>query len=254
MILDNLTEDEKYFVAMVNDRLRDAEEGKGTRFAGFLDGRRREIAKTVIDRKGYGRYMFYGGYDGAEREYLGIFPEYTEPDKDEFPISAVTCSYRKADMLSHRDFLGALTGLGIKRESIGDILVGEEKCVIFLSDLAAKVVENELRKVGRAGVRTESGITSELPEGEKFGEISGTVASLRIDCIVSMLIGASREKASEKIRSGCVFRNYEEVLKVSDEVSVGDVISIRGNGKYVLSESCGETKKGRIKIKVKKYL
>ncbi len=252
MILDNLTDEEKYFASRVREYFKEAANGGRVRFVGFLDGRRQEIAKEIAARERYGKYMLYGGYDGSERKYLGVFPEYMDGDAESFPITVLTLTFRKEESLSHRDFLGAVLGLGIKRECVGDILVGEDRCVIFLSDAVGELVKSELEKVGRAGVKVEEGIVGELPEGARYEEISATAASARLDCIIALLLNVSREKSAQIIKSGAVAVNFEEIKRVADEVCDGDIISVRASGRYVIDSVGEQTKKGRIKVKARK--
>jgi len=252
MILENLTDEEKYFASRVTEYFKEAANGGRVRFVGFLDGRRQEIVKAIAARERYRKYMLYGGHEGSERKYLGVFPEYMDEDEEYFPIVALTLNFRKEDLLSHRDFLGAVLGLGIKRECVGDILVGEGKCVIFLSESSAELVKNELEKVGRAGVKIEEGAIGELPEGAGYEEISGTAASARLDCIIALLLNVSRERSAHIIKSGAVSVNFEEIKRVADDVCDGDIISVRSSGRYVIDSVGEQTKKGRIKVKARK--
>ncbi|MBQ6937692.1 MAG: RNA-binding protein, partial [Clostridia bacterium] len=96
--------------------------------------------------------VLFGGYEDAERKMVGFIPEYEEED---FPISVLSLSSPRIKNLSHRDFLGSIMALGIKREKCGDIIIGEDTCQILLHSDIADFVCSSLEKVGREGVKTE---------------------------------------------------------------------------------------------------
>ena len=198
---------------------------------------------------------FYGGYDGAARVVCG-FLEGTYASEmapsDVFPIVPLTFTYRERDVLSHRDFLGALLSLEIKRELVGDILTAEGYTVAFVHETAADLV-SALDKIGKVGVRCEKGITKSLPT-QQTKRIDTTVSSLRLDCIVSAAVNTSRERSASLIKSGMVNADFSPCLNVSTEVKENTVISVRGHGRYRLSEISGETRKGRLRIVIEKYI
>lgn len=198
--------------------------------------------------------MLWGGYEGAKRQMLGVFPDYMEPDPAVFPIEPFTFHYRKSDQLTHRDFLGSLMGLQLKRETVGDILVSEGNCVLFVTDKVSPLVQNEVQKIGRVGVRVSAGIQVPISTEQRFQELVGTVASLRLDCVVAFFTGKSREKAGELIHSGMVFLNYREMAEKDVPVAPGDVITVRGYGKAQLSDQIKKTKKDRYLISLQKYI
>ena len=104
------------------------------------------------------------------------------------------------------------------------------------------------------GVKTRFADGEALSREDKFSEITATVASLRLDCIISAALKVSREKAAALIRSGSVSVNHGITESVSENVSEGSVLSVRGSGRFILSEIGGSTKKDRIHITIKKYL
>ena len=174
------------------------------------------------------------------------------PPEDIFPVGAVTFSFRKSDALTHREILGALMSLEIKRELLGDILTAEGYAVVFVHENAIELV-NSVDKIGRVGVTAEIGVTKPLPE-QKVQRTELTVSSLRLDCIVSAAVNTSREKSASLVKSGMVNADFSPCANVSAEVRENTVISVRGSGRYRLSEISGETRKGRIRITIEKYL
>lgn len=202
-----------------------------------------------------GKPEFFGGYDGAARTVCGFFEDtYAEemPHNELFPVRAVTFSFRECDKPAHRDFLGALLALGIKRELLGDILVAEGYAVVFCHETAEDMIYH-VDKVGRVGVSAVRGVAKPLPE-IKTKKIDASVSSLRLDCIVSAAVNVSREKSAALIKSGQVNADFLPCLNVSEELSEGTIISVRGSGRYKLSGISGETRRGRLRIIIEKFI
>ena len=206
----------------------------------------------LLRRKSYlpSAPVLFGGFEDSERKMVAFIPEFEEPF---FPISLLRITSPRLKNLSHRDFLGSILGLGIKREKLGDIIITESECYIFLHTDVASFVVNSLTRVGREGVRIEEVALSDLVLPEKsFEALTGTVASLRLDAIVSLFIGKGRGTASDAISAGLVFVNGICAQKNDMHLSDGDVISVRGRGKAIL-ETGGRSKKDRIFITLNKY-
>ena len=246
-----LTEEERFLSAHIADLQRAAERTGAPRFSAFLNEREAVVARCAVR----GEPVFYGGHNGAMRTVCGfVSGTYAEelPPEDIFPVGAVTFSFRKSDTLTHRDILGALMSLEIKRELLGDILTAEGYAVVFVHENAIELVSS-VDKIGRVGVTAEIGVTKPLPE-QKVQRTELTVSSLRLDCIVSAAVNTSREKSASLIKSGMVNADFSPCTNVSAEVRENTVISVRGSGRYRLSEISGETRKGRIRITIEKYL
>ena len=186
---------------------------------------------------------FFGGYDGALRQMIAFIPEYEEAF---FPVSAIRVDTPNIKRLSHRDFLGSILGLGIKREKCGDIIINDDCAFVFLDSDVASFVANELTKIGREGVRAKLIPLEEVRIKEKeFKSIIGTVSSLRLDSVVSLFTGKGRSKAAEAVSGGLVFVNGICTEKSDARLSDGDIISVRGKGKATLKIG-GTSKKDRI--------
>ncbi len=187
----------------------------------------------------------FGGFPDAERKMVAFVPEDITP---EFPISVVRFSSPRIKALSHRDFLGSILGLGIKREKCGDIIIKEDEAYAFLTNDIASYVANNITKIGREGVKVSLIEPSliELPE-KSFREVKGTVSSLRLDAIITLFGGCGRGKASDFISAGLVFVNGVQATKNDMHLKDGDTISMRGKGKATLSVG-GTSKKDRIFI------
>ncbi len=207
--------------------------------------------------------FYFGGYADAERCVTVFVPRFYECESiDKFlsenpefsPICLIKVTKDKFCTLSHRDYLGSIMGLGIKREMTGDILVTDEGCFLFVVKSISKYICDNLTKIGRGTVKCEVVDLSELTRrDEDIKELFLSVSSLRLDSIVAGAFGLSRNNACDEIKKGIIFVNSVKVLKNDFSVKQGDKIVLRGKGKAVLSEIVGESKKGRIHIKIKRY-
>lgn len=224
------------------------------KFSFFLDERQQAVAESVLRHTKHSCFLFFGGTKNCERKMLAVSNKEMPEEKD-FPISAVKISYNdKNEEVSHRDVLGSLMGLNIKREVIGDILTRDGYAVCFIHADIYSFVEQNLDKVKKTGV-TVSLFEGEIIENElKYEEISGTVPSLRLDCIVAFLINKSRTIAVEKISAGLVKVNHSEVYSTSKQVNDGDIITIRGNGRFTIHSDNKRTKKDRLFITADKRI
>lgn len=201
-----------------------------------------------MKRQHFTNYAFFGGFENSERKMLGIF--FDDIDYGDFPLSAVEFKYRKCDTLTHRDFLGSLMSLGIERDTVGDILVDNGRCVVFVKSELKDYIVSQIFKIGRIGVKITDADLTDLPKGRGTEEKSYTVSSLRLDNIVAAVTGLSRDKTSKVILSGDVSLNFKTEQNVSRLLKQGDTFTIRGKGKFSLDTVSGVTKKGRLKISV----
>ncbi len=243
--------------SLLKARIKDAAELCERRdipcFLGFLDERQRAAAEGMLRSHRQIAHRFFGGHPEAERTLLGLFPPYMEESDDAvFPLTAVGFSFRGA--LTHRDFLGAILACEIKREKIGDILCGDGIAVVFADEKIAPFLAEQLEKVGNVGVTVQLPYDGALPAAHTFRDIRDTVASPRLDALVRVCIGASREEAARRIVAGLVARNHQPCLSASAEVREGDVLSIRGEGRFRVETLGPLTRKGRLNILVKKYV
>ncbi len=248
--------DEKILVSRIADAVDFAYEKHNQRFICiFMDPRQQETARQALSALSCRDYSCWGGYEGAERQMLCVYGGRTEPSPEEYPIRAVRLIGRDLSSKTHRDVLGTLMSLGIKRETVGDIVFGENDCVVLLAkEIAAHVAEG-LVKVGGAGVRTE--LLPHIPpivREQPTEPLRDTVASSRLDCVVASLLNMSRGSAEELIDAGLVSVNWREQESRSLSVKAGDTLSVRGRGRFVIDDIGTPTKKGRLVLLARKYL
>ena len=222
----------------------------------------------------------YGGYAEAERRIPLFLPDYTgvaseedvftyfRENPDECPLAVLSVKVPRQERveLSHRDYLGALMGCGIRREKIGDIIVsgaggsggsgssGGGAQIVILRELA-DYLKDELTSVGRATVTVEILRIADLDPGEiRLEEHSYTVSSARLDNVVSAVFGLSRKLATEAITKGLVFVDGMEVQKPDYRLSEGQKLVLRHKGKAIYRGETGTSRKGKVYIRVEKYV
>ncbi len=237
-------------VARISDTYDIAQKTGKPKFFGFLSREQAALAEKTLKNHN-ADFLLYGGYSEAERVMLCCLPDWC--NEADFPICAVTFKYRNEDRLSHRDFLGSLMALGITRESVGDILVETGRAVVFLKEEICGFVISGTQKIGRVGVVAENGYKSPLPQTDKLITATATVSSLRLDCVVGALIGASRSKVGEMIEAGLVTVNSLVCDKLTKQVTEGDTVSVRSKGKFIIIDTNGKTRKDKIILEFKKY-
>lgn len=248
----SLPEEDRLLVSRLLDMIELCEKSCQPRFSYFLNEHEALLAQSVMEEQGCEVYKLYGGYEEASRKILGIFPLYWE-DGESFPISALSIKYREADKLSHRDFLGVFMSKQIKRDRLGDIIIESGKAVAFVHDSVKDTLIFEVSKIGSVGVKITEEKNPVIHAEKNFIEKSGTVSSLRLDSIVGMAAGISREKSAMLIKGGNVSVMYSVEMSASRQLSEGEIFSVRGHGKFILHSVNGRTKKDRLHITVKKY-
>ncbi|MHB8065463.1 MAG: YlmH family RNA-binding protein [Ruminiclostridium sp.] len=225
-------------------------------YSDFLSPYEATIAKRVLDKVNDTFYTFIGGYEGAERVIAAISSDFVDEENafNNAPLSFLRITPAIEKPLSHRDYLGSLLGLGIKREKIGDILVCESYADVFLIDKLAEYILYNLEKIGNTKVECELLDLYEYTAPQKKEKlITTTVASLRADSVASSGFRISRTKVLDFFRAQRVNVNWELVQNPSKQLSEGDVISIRGMGRIVLEKVAGTTKKDRTNIVIKRF-
>lgn len=194
----------------------------------------------------------FGIFEEAERRIL----VFSNSEVYDYPVKLIKINYNsKFSKLGHRDFLGALMSLGIKREKFGDMIVKDDSCYIAAFTDICDVVKNSLVSIGKCSCKVEilDFNISDIPKVE-FHEVAINTNSLRLDCICAAICNISRSKADEIIASGKALVNYNEVKEKDKHIEPQSIITFRGYGKYKLDKIIGETQKGRIKVVIKKYI
>ncbi len=245
----------KLFVSKACDLYARAESTGRSFFTKFLTPLEQKIICTRFPKTGM-KIDFSGGYEGSERNMARFSSDEYDYGYDEpYPMCALVISTKSKEVFSHRDYLGSVLGLGIKREMTGDIVIRDTDAVLFCADEIADYIKDSLFKIGHANVSVRKAENIEnLEIKREYEELSLTVSSLRADCVVSALCNVSRSGASELIERGYVTLNYEILSSNSKSIGADDVISVRGKGKFCIGADSRPTRKGRIHINAFKYV
>lgn len=255
-------EDDKLLVAKMLDKIELSKKRNKISYTDFLDTRQKLLLQKVLNRIKENKYINYGGFNEAERTSYIFYPERFEKEIIEknysniMQIIEIILPNELKGEYTHRNYLGALMRLGIKREKIGDIIVWEDGAhIIALKEIVPFILNNisTLTRFQKAIVKPKS-IEEIYKVIIKKEEIEIIVASMRLDNIVSELARVSRAKAQELISKERVLINHEIVTKDSKMVNIEDKITIRGKGRFEIIEIITNTKKGRVLLKVEKYI
>lgn len=254
-----MTEDE-LLLAVLDDKAAECENNYTVSNTGFLDIYRQSAVINHLKKRNI-RYALYGGFEESERKCCVFLPDYAQSidylkeNPDLSPICLLVIKKDGFSTLSHRDYLGAILGLGIKRETVGDIVVFEKGAAVSVMKNVAPYIVQNLTSVGRGTVSvTVSQDFAAYGKKESFETVRCYVSSMRVDGVLSAAFSISRTAACECIRRGEVFLNSVEVTKPDLKVPFSSKLVIHGRGKVIIDTDEGITKKGRQAFTVKKYL
>ncbi|MGL4363257.1 MAG: YlmH/Sll1252 family protein [Cellulosilyticaceae bacterium] len=199
--------------------------------------------------------VFEGGYVDAERQVAVYNPNIYSDNEKNVSILKVTVQTGIGKSLTHRDFLGAVLGIGLEREKIGDIILTSFGAYIVCIPMLTEFIELNLNDIGRYGKVSICEIESSdmSIEQRQVKEVIGTVASLRADAVFSLAFGISRSQITKLLQQDKGKCNGIAV-KSSESINVGAICTLRGYGKAKLTMINGITKKDRINIKIEKYI
>jgi len=210
-------------------------------------------------------YSCYGGTSGAERFCIAFdgregVSGLKQTEAEEYYLFPVVCigitpsSLKYGEKLTHRDYLGALLHLGITRAKIGDIYIKEKQAYVFCTESIAEFICKELCTVKHTMVHCEIIVADEKELTPEYKEITSTVASMRLDALLSVAFQSSRSSLTALIDGGKTFVNGRLVTKAGQSLTEGDIVSVRGKGRFIVSEIKNLTKKGRTVVSIKKYV
>lgn len=251
--------EERTVLARVLDQMERAQSRAIPCATHFLSPAQRAAAEPLLAACGHPKHLFFGGFEGAERTVCAFLPDWMESEDwqtdEENPVGAVECLFPKDADLSHRDILGGLMGIGLTREKVGDILILEDRAQIVALKEALPIILSQFDQAGRHRLRLREIPLSELsPAPIQVKLVKDTVATLRLDAVLSSGFSIARGKAADFINGGKVSVNHRECTKTDKSVAEGDIITCRGLGKCVLTSVGGQSKKGRIIIEMERYI
>ncbi len=250
-----LNQEHQLLVRKVADKANQCSKYHYPVYTDFLTPYEVDLSKAHLNTYNDIAYKVFGGYETAERQVIAIYPDYFEEKDIENPIGVlrVIVSSKQAE-LKHPDVLGAILGLGIKREKIGDLLVQKKQVDVIALKETCEYINLFLTKLGKYSAST-SMINTDVLEvvEEAYEELRAVVSSMRLDVIMSAGFNMSRSKTAAIVKSKNVKVNYKEVVNNAIMIKENDLISCRGKGRLKVEKIVGETKKERMIITIHKY-
>lgn len=257
-------EEDKLLVSKLLDKIELVDKKNNIENTDFLDIHQRGILERVLKTVKYKNYIIYGGYENAERTMIILYPEKLETvfEKGLFDYNSIlqviriTLPNEMRGKYNHRDYLGAVIKVGIKREKVGDIIVSIDGADIIATKEMVSYLSTSLSELTRFSKSNfEIHKIEELnivpPKTEIINII---IPSMRMDSIVSEIIRTSRSKAMDFIETERVFINSELVTKNAKILKENDMITIRGKGRFKINKILNSTKKGNLVVEVEKYV
>jgi len=250
------TPEDKVLLAKVWDKINIAMRKNIPASTCFLSLRELDMTRYLFGQTD-GLYVF-GGYEQAERQMLVYLPDYLDESAlcgEDAPLVCLRATFFEGDSPSHRDFLGALMGAGIARETVGDICVSKGSCDFFVTREIAPYILQNFTGAGRTKLHLEQIPLSDVhvPEPE-VKQIKDTLASLRLDSVISAGFRMGRSQAAQYVTAGKAAIDGLPCEKPDKAVTEGAKISVRGLGKIRLTTVNGQTKKGRISVVIDRYV
>ena len=259
---DYREKDDKILLAQILDKIEMVEKKNKIEYTDFLDLAQIELVQKFIDKIKIENYMSYGGFEQAERKMFVIYPEKfncTVVEKNLSNIVQIIRIELPDDLkgkYTHRDYLGAVIKLGVERKKVGDIIVDSNGADIIVDKDISKFLAQNLGSLTRfsKSTITVQNIEDLRPVEIRKEELEIIVSSLRLDNVISELARCSRNKALDIINTERVFVNFECETKKTNQIKPGDMVSIRGKGRFFMKEISGQTRSGRTVIKVEKFV
>lgn len=250
----NKNKDEQILAGRLSDLAKTCYNRNIPVFSGFLNLNEQNILNSLKNEFSDICILLDGGYEYAERR-IAVFLPYEGYDY-QLPVSIIKIEADKrfADNLTHRDFLGALMNLGIERSLLGDIIISDGAAYVFCLEKISGYILDNLTRVRNDYVRCTGDCVIDKDFSPSYKEITGSVASLRLDAMISLAFGESRSHSVSAIEGGLVFINGKLITTNAYNLKEGEIISVRGKGRFRYMYTKGETKKGRYMVVLKLYV
>ena len=261
LLKDYKKQDDKICLAQVLDKIEASKQKEKIEFTEFLDMYKISLVQNFLRKIEFQNYILYGGYEDAERKILIVYPEKYDLTMIEknynkiLKIVRVNLPQEEYGKYAHRNYLGGIVKLGLKREKVGDILVSDEGADIVTFEDFSNILKEQLSTL----TRFEKSIIEikeigEIKKNETEKEILKIIVpSFRLDNFVSDLARTSRSKAVEIINQERVFINGQNEQKPSKQIKLNDIITIRGKGRFTVKEISGNTRSGRTVVVIEKW-
>jgi RNA-binding protein YlmH len=226
-------------------------------YTGFLTVTQQQLYHQIKKELGDVTGTLFGGIEECERNVLRFGDKESLGYDPGFPICCVEITPALAkfsDDLNHRDYLGALMNLGIERSTLGDIMIREKTAYLFCLDTVADYIVDNLSQIKHTTVRAN--VLQEMPQAvqPQKEEVKLVVPSMRYDVVIAKMVHLSRSSCVSLFREKKIFVNGRQMENNSGVMKEGDVVSVRGYGKFVCDSILGETRKGNLSVQLSRYV
>ncbi|MGG1661667.1 RNA-binding protein [Brevibacillus sp. NRS-1366] len=249
-VFDHFAKEERPFVERALEMLTLVERKQAMRLTDFVDPRQLMIFQSLASQVQDVTVSSSGGYEGAERTRVILHPDYLSPETDDYRIALLAIrADQRFHSLEHRDVMGAILGVGMKREKFGDMITDADGCFVIVGEEIADFVCTQVTQIHRTSVQIKRVQWEDFkPPAARYVEKTITVPSPRIDAILGEVHNLSRAKALVPIRAGKVKVNWKAVEDPSHQLRMGDMVSMAGFGRFKLLEVSGPTRSGRLRM------
>lgn len=252
-----MTQEEEYLQKRMVDLANQSYRANLFTFTDFLSQGELDLFYQIQKKLPFATYTLFGGQEGCDRQMLRFGNPIELGYEAQFPIVCIEISPRMekfAETLSHRDYLGALMHLGIERSMLGDIFILEKTAYLFCHEKMADYICMELDKIKHTNIKCR--VLENAPEAIQptLKEETLIVPSLRFDGIIAKIYHLSRSQSVLLFREKKIFVNGRCMENNSGILKEGDVVSVRGFGKFVYDQVLHETKKGNLSVKIRRYV
>lgn len=261
ILKDYKKQEDKICLAQILDKIERSEQTNKIQTTDFLDMYQVALVENFFRKIKYDFCRLYGGYEESERKIAIIYPESYSDDMIQKNYNKLLKVVRvklpeEIGKYTHRNYLGGIVKLGLKREKIGDIIVSKEGADIIVIEDFSIILKEHLPSLTRFENSKIDIVSIEKLQKKEVTveEIKIIVPSLRLDNIVSDLAKTSRSKAAQIINQERVFVNGQNETKLSKQIKLKDIITIRGKGRFIIKELCGNTRSGRMVVLIEKYI
>lgn len=250
-----MNKDEQLIQKRMKDLAYQADSKGYTTFTDFLNLNEMNILYSSLKELPPVKYLLWGGYEEAERKVLSFYTDTISTEEFDIIILEIKPMNQKfSDELSHRDYLGAILNLGIDRSKLGDILIKDNVGYVFTNQVIGNYIIEHLTKIKHTNVTCCMCMHGDIDIKPTFKEIKGSISSIRLDAIIALAFQTSRSSMTGLISGGKVFVNGKLIQSNSYVLKEGDIVSVRGHGRFIFQGITNQTKKGRLFAMVSKYI
>ncbi len=262
-MIKNIEQDTKLLLSKAEDCAQRALKTCSPCFLPFLsEAEQYFIEKNCFYPHDDEKLIFFGGYSDCDYKCAGFFPSFLFYDESydalsDFPVVAILAKGSGFRKLSHRDFLGSLMSLGIKREVIGDIVVSDDgfSAYIFCLEKTGDYILSYFTSVANDKIVCSKCKNHDvIIPPKKFQVINTTVHSARVDALICACFNLSREQADKLIAAGLVSVNHTVCTDKSRQCNENTTVSVRHHGKFSLNKIGDKNKRDRLKIEIHRFV